>query len=115
MANTIIIGSSNMYRPWDIMKEEDKRCLTLQRCTKIEGFRALMSELIEDDKRVIISVIENFVCDAVSSIKKKDIEEKVNICYNTGSKYRVTQVINISSNMKLKSSIIIALATLQSL
>ena len=93
MSNTIIIGSSNLYRPWDIMKEEDKKGLTLQRCTKIEGFRALMSELIEDDKKVIISVIENFVCDAVSSIKKKDIKEKVNICCNTCSKYRVTQAM----------------------
>ena len=83
MAKTIIIGSSNMYRPWDVMKEEDKRCLTLQRCTKIEGFKALMNELVENDKKVIISVIENFVCDAVTSVMKKDVEEKVNIRYKS--------------------------------
>ena len=72
-----------MYRPWDVMKEEDKRCLTLQRCTKIEGFKALMTELVENDKKVIISVIENFVCDAVTSVMKKDVEEKVNISYKS--------------------------------
>ena len=82
MSKTILIGSSNIYRPWDIMKEEDKRCITLQRCTKIEVFRALMCELIENDKKVIISVIENFVCDAVTSLEKKDVEEKV-IKYDT--------------------------------
>ena len=36
-----------------------------------------MCELIENDKKVIISVIENFVCDAVTSLEKKEVEEKV--------------------------------------
>ena len=83
MANTVIIGSSNIYRPWDIMNEEDKRFLTLQRCTKIMVFKALMSELVENDKRIIISVIENFVCDAVTSLEKKEVEEKVNINFKS--------------------------------
>ena len=41
-----------------------------------------MCELIEIDKKVILSVIENFVCDAVTSLEKKDVEEKV-IKYDT--------------------------------
>jgi hypothetical protein len=42
-----------------------------------------MNELVENDKKVIISVIENFVCDAVTSVMKKDVEEKVNISYKS--------------------------------
>ena len=37
-----------------------------------------MTELVSDDKKVIISVIENFLCDAVTSTDKKEIEETIN-------------------------------------
>ena len=78
MSKIILIGSSNVYRPWEDMKEDDRVNITLQRCTKIESFRALMTELVSDDKKVIISVIENFLCDAVTSTDKKEIEETIN-------------------------------------
>ena len=74
----ILIGSSNVYRPWDILKDEDRQNINLQRCTKIESFRTLMAELVYEDKKVIISVVENFVCDAVKSLEKKTVEEKIN-------------------------------------
>ena len=72
MSKIVLIGSSNVYRPWDRdTKEVEKENITLQRCTKIESFTALMSELTIEDKRILISVIENFVCDAVVSDEKK--------------------------------------------
>ena len=74
----ILIGSSNIYRPWDILKDEDRKNINLQRCTKIESFRTLMAELVNEDKKVIISVVENFLCDAVRSLEKKEVEERIN-------------------------------------
>ena len=79
MSKIVLIGSSNVYRPWDRdTKEVEKENITLQRCTKIESFTALMSELTIEDKRILISVIENFVCDAVVSDEKNEVEKKVN-------------------------------------
>ena len=38
-----------------------------------------MAELVNEDKKVIISVVENFLCDAVKSLEKKEVvEEKIN-------------------------------------
>ena len=79
MSKTVLIGSSNIYRPWDKdMKDVEKRDINLKRCMKIEVFIALMNELTSDDKRILISVIENFVCDAVLSEEKNEVEKKVN-------------------------------------
>ena len=37
-----------------------------------------MAELVNEDKKVIISVVENFLCEAVRSLEKKDVEERIN-------------------------------------
>ena len=37
-----------------------------------------MAELVHEDKKVIISVVENFLCEAVRSLEKKDVEERIN-------------------------------------
>ena len=68
MSKTVLIGSSNIYRPWDELKDEEKEEYKLQRCTKMASFKAIMM-VIEDGSRVIISVIENFVCDAALESK----------------------------------------------
>ena len=77
MTKTVLIGSSNIYRPWDLLKDEEKSRITLQRCTKIETFASYMAELVKEDTKVIISVVENFVCDSVVSTERKDVEDKV--------------------------------------
>ena len=77
MSKTVLIGSSNIYRPWENLKDDVKSEYNLQRCTKIECFAVVMAELVKEDSNVIISVIENFVCDAVLSTEKKEVEDSV--------------------------------------
>ena len=76
MLKTTIIGSSNIYRPYDILSKEDQDKIDLKRCTRISAFKVFMEGLIESQRNVIISVIENFVCDAVGkwSTKMKWVE-----------------------------------------
>ena len=77
MSKTILIGSSNVYRPWDELKDEEKAEYKLQRCTKMASFKAMMT-MIEDGSKVIISVIENFVCDAaLESTVAEEMEQAV--------------------------------------
>jgi hypothetical protein len=65
MAN-LLIGSSNLkhYRAADF---PDLRQYKLLKCTQLEGYSAYMGGLVVDNKNVLISVIENFVVDAVGA------------------------------------------------
>jgi hypothetical protein len=65
MAN-LLIGSSNLkhYRAADF---PDLRQYKLLKCTQLEGYSAYMGGLVADNKNVLISVIENFVVDAVGA------------------------------------------------
>ena len=64
---TTIIGSSNIYRPYDILAKEDQDKIDLKRCTRITAFKVFINGLTERQRNVVISVIENFICDAVGS------------------------------------------------
>ena len=66
---SIIIGSSNVYRYIEHLDEQLQDIIIMRKCTKIETFKALMSGLGVNDKRVIITVIENFLADAVKGLK----------------------------------------------
>ena len=68
MNKIVIIGSSNIYRPFDKMTKDEQEKIDLKRCTKIEAFEVFIDELSEIHKYVIISVIENFVCEAVGEV-----------------------------------------------
>ena len=69
---TTIIGSSNIYRPYDILAKEDQDKIDLKRCTRITAFKVFMDGLKENQRNVVISVIENFVCDAVGEVVDND-------------------------------------------
>ena len=62
---TILIGSSNVYRFLKLTKGETQNNVNLQKCTKVSGFLVHMENLEESDEHVVITVIENFMCDAV--------------------------------------------------
>ena len=52
----------------------------MRKCVTMELFRVKMEKLEEDDKRVVISVIENFTCDKVGGVKEKaEIEGKATV------------------------------------
>ena len=72
----IYIGSSNVYRFVEILNQEVQDKLSVKRCTKSEVFNAAMDALRELDGAIIISVIENLLCDAVGELKVKEEVEK---------------------------------------
>ena len=74
----IFIGLSNVYRFIEFLDDEDQKSTLMKNCTRILPFKALMDDLKESDQFVIISVVENFVCEAVGEITvKEDIERVV--------------------------------------
>ena len=75
---TIVIGSSNLKRFHPLLDEKLRKSISMQKCTTMDTFRVRMSELDEDDRGIIISVIENFVCEMVGEAKEeKEIEARV--------------------------------------
>ena len=73
----IVIGSSNVHRFEKLLKDEDKQKIDVRKCTRFESFKVGMDELEETDKKVLISVIENFVCDSVNATEGEDKVRKL--------------------------------------
>ena len=78
MAN-LLIGSSNLYRHYKAADFPNTRQYKMLKCTQMTGYTAYMGGLVADNKNVIISVIENFVVDAVGTDIKKP-EEAIDSC-----------------------------------
>jgi hypothetical protein len=66
MAN-LLIGSSNLDRHYKASDFTNIRTYKMLKCTKFEGYIAFMGGLVADNKNVLISVIENFIVDAVGN------------------------------------------------
>ena len=64
----LLIGSSNVYRFYEAGKFKSYNPYNMMRCTRLEVFKAKMDALEVDDKEIVISVIENFICDAVRDV-----------------------------------------------
>ena len=69
----VIIGSSNIERFYKVEKYPNFTPCIMQKCCRAEVFVVLMEDLNEEQTEIMVSVIENFVCDAVGQEK----EEKV--------------------------------------
>ena len=61
----ILIGSSNICRFYKPEAFTAYKKYTTIRCTRFEPFKARMACIEAEEKEVAISVIENFICDAV--------------------------------------------------
>ena len=70
------IGSSNVSRFVEILEQKVQDSLRMEKCTKVETFRARMTELTVANGFVIISVIENLLCDEVNGAEDKGEIEK---------------------------------------
>jgi hypothetical protein len=60
----VLIGSSNIYKFYRREEFAANRAYSVVRCTDIANFKAIMMNLEDDDKEVIVSVMENFVSSA---------------------------------------------------
>ena len=74
---TVLIGSSNVYRFLKLTKKETQNSVNLQKCTKVSGFLVHMENLEESDEHVVITVIENFMCDAVGDTTVQSEIERI--------------------------------------
>ena len=73
-----LIGSSNVSRFYKIEDFPNFTPCNMSKCCTIESFKVRMEELEEVNKEIIISVIENFFCDAVGENRdEKVIDEKI--------------------------------------
>ena len=73
-----LVGSSNINRFYKVEDFPSFKPCVMQKCCNIETFKVLMEELDDGDNEVMISVIENFICDEVNGEKEeKRIDEKV--------------------------------------
>ena len=72
---TIVIGSSNLKRFLPDLDEKLRKSISMQKCTTMDTFKLRMSELDDDDRGIVISVIENFVCDTVGEAKEEKVIE----------------------------------------
>ena len=74
---SIIIGSSNVYRFVPYLDKQLQDIIIMQRCTSIEVFKVKMDSLKTENDRVIITVIENFLADAVKKAEEEKKEETI--------------------------------------
>ena len=66
MAN-LLIGSSNVNRFYKVGDFSNVRKYKMVKCTQMDGFTAYMDGLDKDIDSVLISVLENFIVDAVGA------------------------------------------------
>ena len=69
----ILIGSSNIARFYKAQSLSQFDPYIMKKCTKFEIFQVQMGHLGPEDKEIIISVIENFLCDAVVGISDRSL------------------------------------------
>jgi hypothetical protein len=72
MAESLLIGSSNVYKIYK--SGTHARDYKMIKCTKSESFEAHMTNLTQGSKFVLASVIENFVADEVTNEAEPDAE-----------------------------------------
>jgi len=77
--SNILIGSSNVSRFYRAKDHSNFREYKVVKCTQASGFKAYMSTLSKDKTAVLVSVIENFLVDAVGADVTKP-EESINEC-----------------------------------
>ena len=93
----ILIGSSNICRFYKPETFSNHKPYIMVKSTKFEHFKAKMDNLEMGKKQVVISVIENFLCDAVGSdpqdedklneIIEKVIKEFTGVIETAGKKF----------------------------
>ncbi len=77
--SNILIGSSNVSRFYRARDHSNFREYKVVKCTQASGFKAYMSTLQKDKTAVLVSVIENFLVDAVGADVARP-EESISEC-----------------------------------
>ena len=100
--STVVIGSSNLKRFYPDLEEKLRKSISMQKCCTMDTFKVRMNKLDEDDKGVVISVIENFVCEMVGEAKeeeeieariKKALDEFIEVLKETATKLKMSKFV----------------------
>ena len=73
----LLIGSSNVARFYKPEAFKEYNTYQMMKCTTLESFNALMTELEGANNRVIISVFENIIIDSTKPAKKDEERNKL--------------------------------------
>ena len=104
-----LIGSSNINRFYKVEEYPNFNPCIMQKCCNIETFKVLMEELDDGYNEVMISVIENFICDEVDGEKEeKRIDEKVKKAIDT-----FLRVVQVTAERLKKSKFAVCLPILR--
>ena len=71
MAN-LLVGSSNIARFYKFLLFQDFKDFQMMKCTNMDSFSALMSEIEDGANNIIISVIENIIVDSANGAENED-------------------------------------------
>jgi hypothetical protein len=74
LTENLLIGSSNIYRLYNSKDYGHARDYRMIKCTQTESFEAHMLNMAASSKFVVVSVIENFLVDAVTIEDEPDAE-----------------------------------------
>ena len=66
--SNLLIGSSNVYRFHKLLTKKDEKQYKLVCCTNLEVWNNTIDDIKMKKGRVIVSVIENLICDAVAEV-----------------------------------------------
>jgi len=72
LSENLLIGSSNVYKLYKT--GFGSRNYKMIKCTKSESFEAHISNLVQGNKFILVSTIENFVADEVTNTDQPDAE-----------------------------------------
>jgi hypothetical protein len=70
LTKNLLIGSSNVYKLYK--SGSNSRNYKMIKCTKSESFEAHISNLVQGNKFILVSTIENFVADKVTNTEQPD-------------------------------------------
>jgi hypothetical protein len=76
--NTLLIGSSNVSRFYADLDQKWTEDIKFVKCTKIEVLKAILDDTKAE--KIIVSVVENFLSDAVENLlvkEKEDVEKAI--------------------------------------
>ena len=78
MARRLLIGSSNVQRFFNPKKDKKHEGFRLEKCVRVEEFRVRMENVspLNNLDSVTVSVIENFLCDAIGSDPDRETFDK---------------------------------------
>ena len=103
--SAMIIGSSNVYGFYRSESFPTFKSYSMVRCTDIVSFKAIMGNLENDDKEIIVAVVENFL--ATAARDQTTDEDRIEAMGKVVNEY--CQIIRTTAKSRKETKISVAL------